>query len=291
MEQIGFIGLGNMGGQVAKAICAKGYPTTVFDIDPKALSEFDGIAQIAESEKDVLKNSEIILLSLPSSKIVEPILDIFIEEGVSNKIIFDTSTSYPPSTKKYYEIIKAKEGYLADGPISGMPSQAEQGKLMCMFGGDLEVYERLKPLVDCFADRYPNMGGSGNGHITKLVFNFIAMSYVNIYAMSFSLTEHMGLDNNLLFELLKTTGMGCGIMNFYAPKMINKTYDMAFALELAHKDLTYVKSMFESYQVPAYALDGILDMLRTSIRDGKGKQDYSACISTMNEFFKLGSAK
>jgi 3-hydroxyisobutyrate dehydrogenase-like beta-hydroxyacid dehydrogenase len=89
-----------------------------------------------------------------------------------------------------------------------------------------------------------------------------------------------------LFDLLTTTGMGCGTMKFYVPKMIDRTYDMAFALELAHKDLTYCRNLFEKFQVPAFALDGELAMLRTAIRDGKGKLDYSASIGTMFEFFE-----
>lgn len=286
MEKIGFIGLGNMGGEMAKAIADKGYALTVFDVDNAALARFKGIAGIAGSAVDTLRSSDIVFLSLPSSKIVEPIIDSFIIDGVAGKIIVDTSTSYPLSTRRLYEEIKAKGGMLADVTISGMPNQAKDAKLMGMFGGGPDVFERLRPVVACFADRFMYMGESGNGHVTKLIFNFIALSYVNTYAMAFSLTERMGLDNGQLLSMLQTTGMGCGILNFYAPKMIDGTYDLAFALELAHKDLTYVKQMFEEYQVPAYALDGVLDLLRTSIRDGKGKQDYSACMATMREFFE-----
>jgi 3-hydroxyisobutyrate dehydrogenase-like beta-hydroxyacid dehydrogenase len=286
MEKIGFIGLGNMGKRVAWAILGKGYPMTVYDANPQALETFGAKAQTAANSVEVLKASEVIFLSLPSSKIVEPIIESFISAGVEGKIIVDTSTSYPLSTRKFYEKVKVSGGDMVDLPLSGVPFDADQGKLLALFGGDPELFEKLRPIVGSFANRYANLGKSGSGHVTKLIFNFIALSYVNIYAMAFPLTEKMGLDNQQLYELLKTTGMSCGTLNFYAPKMINKTYDMAFALELAHKDLSYVKSMFEEFQVPAYALDGTLNLLRTSIRDGKSKDDYSACISTMFDFFK-----
>jgi 3-hydroxyisobutyrate dehydrogenase-like beta-hydroxyacid dehydrogenase len=285
MQKIGFIGLGNMGKRIAMAIVNKGWPMMVYDADPAAMESFASKTKTAKNTLEVLENSEIVFLSLPSTKIVEPIIESFIKAGVKDKIIVDTSTSYPLSTRVLYKKVKEAGGALVDSPISGLPSDADSGKLLALFGGDSEYLEKLKPVVSCFADRFPNLGGSGCGHITKLIFNFIALSYVNIYAMAFPLTEKLGLDNHQLHELLKTTGMGCGTMNFYVPKMIDKTYDMAFALELAHKDLSYVKSMFEEYQVPAYALDGTLNLLRTSIRDGKGKEDYSACIATMFEFF------
>jgi 3-hydroxyisobutyrate dehydrogenase-like beta-hydroxyacid dehydrogenase len=285
MQKIGFIGLGNMGRRVALAIVNKGYPMTVFDQNPAATEPFASKAKVAKDAQELLENSELVFLSLPSSKIVEPIIESFIKAGVKGKIIVDTSTSYPLSTRNLYTKLKEAGGALIDLPLSGVPADADNGKLLALFGGDPEYFEKLKPVVTCFADRFPNLGGSGSGHITKLIFNFIALSYVNIYALAFPLTEKMGLDNQQLYELLQTTGMSCGTLKFYAPKMIGKSYDMAFALELAHKDLSYVKSMFEEYQVPAFALDGTLNLLRTSIRDGKAKEDYSACIKTMYEFF------
>jgi len=285
MERIGFIGVGNMGGQVAKAIVAKGYPLAIFDLDASACEKFKGLADIKDNANDVLKSSDIVFLSLPSSKQVVPTIESFISIGISGKIVIDTSTSYPLTTKELSEKVISSGGHLVDLPLSGAPADAEKGNLLALFGGEEHLYEQLRPVVSCFANRYAYLGGSGSGHITKLMFNFIALSYVNIYAMAFSLSEAVGQDNAQLLELLKTTGMSCGVLNFYGQKMIGKTYDMAFALELAHKDLSYVRSMFEEFQVPAFPLDGTLDMLRIAIRDGRGKEDYSASIATMYEFF------
>lgn len=285
METVGFIGLGNMGGRVCRAI-AKQYQMNVFDVNEQSRSKFADIARVADSALDVLRTSDVIFLSLPSTKIVEPIILSFIKDGVKDKIIVDTSTSYPMATKRLASLVDEAGGKLVDLPLSGVPANADDGKLLALFGGEAVLFEQLRPIVTCFANRYANLGGSGCGHTAKLIFNYVALSYVSIYATGFALTEKMGLDNHQLLSLLQTTGMHCGTMDFYVPKMIDRTYDMAFALELAHKDLTYVKDMFESYQVPAFPLDGTLNMLRTAIRDGKGKLDYSTCIATMYEFFE-----
>lgn len=286
MEQLGFIGLGNMGGAICRALVNKGQSVTVFDLSQKALEQFAGKATVAKDAVDVLEKSDIVFLSLPASKQVVPILDAYLHHGVAGKTVVDTSTSYPETTREYYEKFKEAGGNLVDLAISGAPADAEPGKLLALFGGDPEQHERLAPIVQCFADRYPNLGGSGCGHVAKIIFNFVAMSYVNIYAMAFPLADKLGLDMHQLLDLLLTTGMGCGTMRFYVPKMIDRTYDMAFALELAHKDLTYCRNLFEKFQVPAFALDGELAMLRTAIRDGKGKMDYSASIGTMFEYFE-----
>ena len=117
--------------------------------------------------------------------------------------------------------------------------------------------------------------------LTKLSINFLGLSYVGLYAQLFPLTEKMGIDNQVLQKLIGNSGTNCGVFQFYSGKMINRTYDMAFSLENAHKDLSYVKELYENYQVPAFMLDGLLDMLRAGIRDGDGPRDYSASIDTM----------
>lgn len=286
MENLGFIGLGNMGSAICRALVNRGNHMTVFDLNEKALLGFSDTATIALNAIEVLDASDIVFLSLPASHHVVPILEDFLAHGVSGKTVVDTSTSYPEATRTFYQHFRAAGGNLVDIGISGAPADACKGELLALFGGDLDQYARLESIVSCFANRYANLGGSGNGHTAKILFNFVAMSYVNIYAMAFPLADKMGLDMQQLFDLLMTTGMGCGTMNFYVPKMIGRTYEMAFALELAHKDLTYCRNLFEKYQVPAFALDGELAMLRTAIRDGKGAMDYSACIDTMFEYFQ-----
>lgn len=285
-KKIGFFGLGNMGGRICNAIVKHGYDVTVYDINPPRMAPYTGRAALGKSPVDVFDHSDIIMLSLPSSKEVESTIELLLEHGADGKMVVDLSTSYPPSTRKLYERLKQHGAKLVDIPVSGLPADADDGHLLALYGGDKEDQEPLRQIVSCFADRFPYMGTTGCGHVAKLIFNFIGLSYVSIYALAFPLTEKLGLDNHQLYDLLCTTGMGCGTMEFYVPKMIDKTYDMAFAMELAHKDLSYCKNMFEEFQVPAYALDGTLDMLRTAIRDGKGKDDYSVCISTMFDFFK-----
>lgn len=285
MKRIGIIGLGNMGGNIAFIIAKKGYSLTVFDMNTVTMEKYCRISKIANDAIEVLNDSDIIILSLPSSKIVEPIILSFIDVGIKDKIIIDASTSSPISTQRLFQLAKKAGGHLVDLPLSGSPADALDSKLLALFGGEIELYEELRPLVSCFSDRYAYLGESGCGHVAKLIFNYIAMSYVNVYAMAFPLAEKMSLDSNQLYELLKTTGMSCNTLNFYAPKMIKRTYDMAFAIELAHKDLTYVKNMIEEYKVPAFALDGVLDLLKIAIKEGRGKKDCSESAAVMYEFF------
>lgn len=285
MEKVGFIGLGNMGGRLCRRIISCGFETNVYDKKEETLNSFSSIANVEKDPEKVLQNSDVIFLSLPSSSQVEPLVNSFVNLGVQNKIIVDTSTSYPISTQNLALIVEKAGGNFADLPLSGTTTAADEGRLLAFFGGQRSIYEKIESIAHSFADKYVYMGDHGAGHTAKLIFNYISLSYVQIYASIFPLAEKMGLDNQQLFKLLSKASTNCDIMQFYVPKMINRTYDMAFALELAHKDLSYCKSLFEEFQVPAFSLDGTLNLLRTSIRDGKGKMDYSACIETMFEYF------
>lgn len=286
MEKIGFIGLGAMGSGICSNLIEKEYSTTVYDINQNALERFKNKAAIVDCPIKVLQNSDCIFLSLPSSKEVEPLVETFLIEGVDQKTIIDLSTSYPFSTKKLYESVKEQGGAYVDAALSGSPEDCEKGKIMVLFGGDKIHFERLKSTMECFCGNYKYVGESGSGHLAKLMMNFIGLSYISLYAQTFPLTEKMGMDNSILRELISESGLGCGTFKFYAPKLLSKSYDLAFALELAHKDLTYVRKLFEEFQVPAFSLDGTLNLLRTGIKEGKGKKDVSEICGIMHEFFE-----
>lgn len=286
MKQIGFIGLGAMGSGICSRFIEHKFSTTVYDINPDALKQFENKATVVEDPIQVLQNSDCIFLSLPSSKEVEPLVESFLVEGVNEKTIVDLSTSYPFSTQKLYGMVKEKGGVYVDAALSGSPEDCERGQIMVLFGGDRIHFERLKPTMECFCGKYKYAGESGSGHLAKLMMNFIGLSYITLYAQTFPLTEKMGMDNTVLRELISESGLGCGTFNYYAPKLLSKSYDLAFSLELAHKDLTYVRKLFEEFQVPAFSLDGTLNLLRIGLKEGRGKKDVSECGALMHEFFE-----
>ncbi|MCB1123047.1 MAG: NAD(P)-dependent oxidoreductase, partial [Verrucomicrobiae bacterium] len=279
-------GLGAMGSGICSTLIAKGKNATVYDINQDVLESFKGTATIATCPNEVLQNSDCIFLSLPSSNEVEPLVESFLTEGVKGKTIVDLSTSYPFSTMKLNKLIEENGGVYVDAALSGSPADCKTGKIMVLFGGDKIHFDRLKPTMECFCGKYKYVGKSGSGHLAKLMMNFIGLSYVSLYAQTFPLTEKMGLDNNILRELISESGLGCGTFQFYAPKLLSKTYDLAFAMELAHKDLTYVRQLFEEYQAPAFSLDGTLNLMRTGLKEGRGKKDVSEICAVIHEFLE-----
>ena len=286
MERIGFIGLGAMGSGICNNLINTGYPTTVYDVSSQALEPFKTLATIADCPEKVLRDGDCIFLSLPSSKEVEDLMGLFLQSGVEGKTLIDLSTSYPFSTQQLSQKVSEQGGVLVDAALAGSPADCEAGKIMVLFGGERSDYARLEPVMQSFCGKYRYVGESGSGHLAKLMMNFIGLSYIAAYAQTFPLTEKMGLDNHILEELISESGLGCGTFKFYAPKLISKSYDLAFTLDLAHKDLTYIRNLFEAFQVPAFSLDGTLSLMRTGIKDGRGNKDVSEICAVMHEFFE-----
>ena len=288
MEKIGFIGLGLMGGEICSAILKNGYEATVYDISEAGREKFADRAKVATSPLEVWKQSNIICLSLPSSAEVDETVNAFIDAGdAKGKIILDLSSSYPKNTRALYKKLTAVGANIADAGVMGAPASALLAKLYILFGGDKELYDALQPLIKCFSNRCPYLGPSGAGHATKIITNFMAMATVGIWAEAFPLYEKLGYSMDQLYECTLNTGLESGLFHFYVPKMIHKTYDMAFSLNFATKDMVYCRNMFEEFKAPAFMLDGLIDMLRIGIKDGRGKLDYSTCIATMYDFLGL----
>lgn len=276
MDTIGFIGLGRMGGGICRQLIEAGYSLTVFDINEVNSRAFADKAVVAATPEEVLEKSDVVLLSLPGSPQVEEIVEQLIAHGVAGKTIVDLSTSYPLSSSKLHAEVAAAGGEFADASLTGTPMHAEQGSLIVTFGGDEETFTRCKPMIDTFASRgVHHIGGPGAGNIAKLANNYLSIMYIALYSEIFPLAEKLGFDTVKLFEIIGNSGVNCPMYQSNAAKIVNKTYDPSFALDLALKDLSYVKKLFDEHQLPSFLLDGGLNLLRIGHQQGYGANDCS----------------
>jgi len=170
----GMIGLGNMGGRIARRIRDAGFPIHGFDAsrDQLAASGIEPAASIAELASQV----DAVFLSLPDSEVVEAV--VFGDGGVleaarQGQIVVDLSTSAPASTTKINAAFAERSVDYVDAGISGGAAAAEQGTLSIMAGGSQEALVLITPILECFSTRVYHMGPSGSGHVAKLLNNFL----------------------------------------------------------------------------------------------------------------------
>ena len=285
MGNVGFIGLGSMGRGMCRNLIRKGNTVSVFDISSNAMKQFESEAQLCSSCVEVLENSSYIFLSLPNSEAVESIVDKLLQHDIKGKIIVDTSTSFPISTRELYKRIKSAGGGLVDSPLMSGPREAEAGELVAVAAGDEEDVDAVHNLLMSYCKHYDYVGQTGNGHLIKLVQNFSGLTQALLYAQIYPIMEKYGIAPQETYKLFNNDIFSNWIFQFYSDKYIRKDYRMDFRLSLGLKDLTYMKRLCENLNIPGFLLDGALDLLRVALKDSKGEEvDFSYSCATMYDF-------
>ncbi len=224
-ESIGFIGLGNMGGRMSKCIVRNGQSVLGFDTNPEMIVTAD--AQSAGSVAEVVKSCDIVLLSLPDSKVVEAVVlgdDGLLANARAGQIIVDLSTAAPESTRRIYNLLKTKGASYLDAGISGGAAAADAGTLTLMVGGEEEILVKVQPVLNNFATNTYFVGASGAGHTTKLLNNFLNAVALASTAEIMVAAKKADLNLEVLLDVLnKSSGINFATLNRF-PKIIKGDY-------------------------------------------------------------------
>jgi 3-hydroxyisobutyrate dehydrogenase-like beta-hydroxyacid dehydrogenase len=203
---IGFVGLGNMGGRIARRLTDAGHP--VLGHDPAPGSAERAGATPARDLAEIAAGAELIFLSLPDSRAVEAVVlgeGGLLDHARAGQTIVDLSTAAPDSTRRIAALLAAKGGHYLDAGVSGGAAAAERGTLTLMTGGDQEALDRIRPLVETFAKKIFHLGGPGAGHSAKLLNNFL--NAVSLAATSEVMVagRKAGLDPHTLLDVLNAS--------------------------------------------------------------------------------------
>ena len=257
METIGFIGLGNMGGGMSLNIQKAGYPLVVYDLREEAARPLlEGGARLANTPAEVAELSDITFTSLPGPKEVEAVAmgDAGVLEGIRpGSVYVDLSSSRPTLIREIEPVFRRKGAYVLDAPVSGGKTGAASGNLAVMVGGDREIYERIKPVLDSFGDKVFYAGEIGAGSICKLVHNMVGHSVRQAIAEGLTLGVKAGVEPEALWEGMRRGSLGRMriLHEGLVRTMFRGEFDPAsFALELAHKDISLATELAREYNVP-----------------------------------------
>jgi 3-hydroxyisobutyrate dehydrogenase len=230
MTTVGFIGLGNMGGRMTRRIVDVGIEVLGFDAKTDNIAPSGATA--AESAADVARESDVVFLSLPESKIVEAVVlgsDGLGSEGIESHlregtVVVDLSTSAPASTRGIHATLAKRGVAYLDAGISGGAAAAEKGQLTLMVGGEAEALATVQPYLAPFASNVFHVGATGAGHVTKLLNNFLNAIALSATAEVMVAGKKAGLDLAVLLDVLnKSSGVNFATLNRF-PKIITGDY-------------------------------------------------------------------
>ena len=287
---IGFIGLGTMGGGIAANILKAGYPVVVYDVRKEMAQPLVAAgAKVADSPAAVARGSDVILSSLPGPVEVEAVSlgkDGIIEGVKKGAVYIDLSSNSPTVIRRIYDLFKEKGASVMDIPVSGGPAGAKSGKLLLMVGGDEEVYQKVLPLLKCFGDRINYTGKIGCGSICKLMHNCIGYATQTIVAECMTLGIKAGVDPIVLWKIQRDGGNGSGVLfhRLLPDVILRGKYDPPhFALKLAFKDVNLATTLGREYQVPMAMANLTLQEMMAALNRGWGDKDSRSPIMLQEE--------
>lgn len=283
-DRVGFVGLGNMGGRMARCLTAAGYELVGYDTRAENMRAAG--ARAAGSPGEVIESSDIVLLSLPDSHVVEDV--VFGDNGLlrhscAGQIVVDLSTASPASTKRICAEFAERDVAYIDAGISGGAAAAEKGQLTLMVGGEASRLDAARPVLDCVAADIFHLGPSGSGHTTKLLNNFLNAIALSATAEVMVAARKAELDLETVLEVLnKSSGVNFATLNRF-PRIIHGDYlEGGLTSTLMLKDLTLflemltelgVTSLHSSGPVAAFGLAralGYADQISNRVVDAIG---------------------
>jgi len=224
-RRIGFIGLGNMGGRMSRRIVDAGVHVLGYDVQSSAVEAVG--ARVADTAAQVAAASDIVLLSLPDSTVVERVVladEDFIPALAAGTIVVDLSTAAPSSTVAISTKLAEAGVHYLDAGISGGAAAAEKGTLTLMVGGPLDALDAVRPTLAHFATNVHHMGASGAGHSTKLLNNFLNAISLAATAEVMIAAKKAGLDLATVLDVLNSSsGVNFATVNRF-PKIITGDY-------------------------------------------------------------------
>lgn len=285
--KIGFIGVGAMGLPMAANVLKSGYELYVNDVNTEAVNQLVSLgAKSADSPKELAQVSDMIVLMLPNTKIIELVLngDTGLLAGMkAGSTIINMSSIDPMSTKRLAAQVEKLDIEWVDAPVSGGTKGAEAGTLTLMVGCKEELLEGVQPVLEAMGKiKYVGSVGAGSG--IKMVNNLLLG--VNMVAVSEALVlgAKVGIEPEVMREIISSSSGRSYAFEAKVPNFVFKgNFEPGFAIDLQYKDLQLAISAAKELQVPLYLGNLSQQVYESARAAGLGKKDISAVITLLED--------
>ncbi|HSB80360.1 MAG TPA: NAD(P)-binding domain-containing protein [Candidatus Methylomirabilis sp.] len=285
---LGFIGLGVMGGPMARNLIKAGYPVIGFDTDAGRLAKFTAAGgKAGKSAAEVGKQSEVVFLSLPTGDVVREIvtgangLATVMKAGT---LVADLSTTEPKVAQDAAAACSAKGVVFLDAPVSGGEQGAIDASLSIMVGGDAAAFTRCKPILACLGRSVVHMGGSGMGQATKLVNNMIVAANFAAVCEGWALAVKAGLNPATLHEAIKGGWAGSRVMEETIPRLLARNFVPGGTVDIMTKDVGYALNMARTANVPVPVTALAHELFRMAKAQGNGPKAQPILITLWEQW-------
>lgn len=282
-ESIGFIGLGQMGGRMVRRFLAAGHAVRAYDTSSAALdAAVQHGATAAASVAEVARNSQVVILSLPSPAVVREV--VLGPGGICGngapECLIDHSTTGLEVERQIAAALAAKGIEVIDAPVSGGVRGAEKGTLAIMAATPADVFVKRRSILATVGDRIFHVGPTpGQGQVIKLVNNMISSAAMIATAEGMVLGVKAGMDSATMLEVLNaSTGKNSHTEDKFPRFVLPRTFDFGFSMGLLHKDVQLGLQMARTLGVPMPVINSAEQLWAMALSEGGPDQDMTAIV-------------
>jgi 3-hydroxyisobutyrate dehydrogenase len=287
MTPTGFIGLGAMGAHMARNLHQRGLLAAVWNRSPAKAEAFATELGVhaAASPADLASRVQVVVLCVAADADVLQVVDALLPNLQPNSIVIDCSTVSADTARIAAHRLAERGVQFLDAPVSGGVEGARKGTLAIMVGGDVDTFERAKPVLEAMGTTVTHFGDTGSGQAAKATNQLMCAGIIQAVseAMAFAKAEGLPLD-----KIIDTLGKGAGSSWYFvnrAPNIVKGEYPPGFRVQLHHKDLKICREMAARHGVQLPLIEMTLVHYRRLIDQGFGDEDISTLFRLKDDLF------
>ncbi|MBS4049767.1 MAG: NAD(P)-dependent oxidoreductase [Methylomonas sp.] len=274
----GLIGLGAMGQGMARNLAKAGYLQAVYN---RTAGKADALAaelgiQALASPQALAAQTDAILLCVSADRDVLEVVSALCDTIKPGSVVVDMSTVSSATAKQAAALLADKRADFLDAPVSGGVEGAGKGSLAMMVGGDGNVLERVKPVLQAMTARIEHLGETGSGQACKAVNQVMCAGINQAVAEALAFAQAQGLDMEKVIDVVSGGAAGNWFLQHRGKTMANGIFRPGFKLALHHKDLLICRQMAEQAHLDCPLTNSTLHDYRLLMQQGFGDEDISA---------------
>jgi len=283
---IGFVGLGNMGGNMAARLLAAGYPVCGQQRSrERAQHLIEQGLQWCEMPREVAETAEVVVTSLPDDAVLDEVATGAngILAGLSeDKVWIDVSTVSPQASRELAGRVRSQGAWMLDAPVSGSVPQVHAGTLTIMVGGDENAYRRVEPLLrELGTPTY--IGDNGQGLVLKLAINVSLAVQMLAFAEGLLLAERSGIDRQRALDVMEGSPIGSPMLRARASIILDPPDEAWFDLGFMHKDIELALDAARSLEIPLPTAERADEVLERALALGYERRDLAALFQALED--------
>jgi 3-hydroxyisobutyrate dehydrogenase-like beta-hydroxyacid dehydrogenase len=293
MANIGYVGLGVMGGQVVNRLLDKGHTVTGYSrTRSKAQWLVDRGMRWADSPRAVCEAADVTFTMVTDSAALDEIADgpDGLLAGLGNgKVLIDMSTVYPDSSRALAARVRERGADMVDAPVSGSVSTLQEGKLLLIVGCRAEIFERIKPLLLDIGPKVTRVGDQGLALVMKVATNLNLAVQMLAFSEAILLAEKSGIARATALEVLMNRVVGTPMLRYRGPFVLKMPDEPLFNVNMMQKDMLYALELGRKVDVPLPTTSVTNEFLTAARGMGRAHQDFATMFNVLAQMAGIKS--